>query len=139
MSTLPSIETIGRQFLNIWEFCDYAELSHLKTGKGLPGNSTWQSFEFFCQHFRILRSIGFGEKQEAPLEQLHSGCMLRDDSKKIIVNRHLDEANASHQYYTDSKKGAQELRLCSTECWTQKPSCLTLLSTPAARPPEIFP
>ena len=39
-----------------------------------------------------------------PLEFLHSGCILKDDSKTIIVNRHLHAATATHQYRTDSKK-----------------------------------
>ena len=92
LSTLSSAEGVDRplrQFLSDWEFCDYSELLHLRTGKGLPVNTTWQSFEFFCQSFRVLRSLGFKERQKVPLEFLHSGCILKDDSKTIIVNRHL--------------------------------------------------
>jgi len=33
------------QFLKNWQFNDYAKLLHLETGQGLPGNTTWQSFE----------------------------------------------------------------------------------------------
>jgi hypothetical protein len=67
-----------------------------------PGNSTWQSFEVFCCSFRILRSLGFGDGQEVPLEFLHFGCKLRDDGKTMVVNRHLNFTEAVHQYGTDS-------------------------------------
>jgi hypothetical protein len=90
------------RFLSTWKFNDYEELLHLTTGEGLPGNSTWQSFEVFCCSFRILRSLGFGDGEEVPLELLHSGCKLRDDRETMVVNRYLDFAEAVHQYRTDS-------------------------------------
>ena len=90
------------RFLRNWQFNDYAELLHLTTGEGLPGNTTWQSFEVFCCSFRILRSLGFGDRQEVPLRFLHSGCKLRDDRETMVVNRHLNFAEAAHQYRTDS-------------------------------------
>jgi hypothetical protein len=89
-----------RQFLINWKFNDYAELLHLAAGKGPPGDINWQSFETFCCSFRILRSLGFGNGQEVPLELLHSGCKLRDDRKTRVVNRRLDFAEAAHQYQT---------------------------------------
>jgi hypothetical protein len=82
------------RFLRTWKFNDYEELLHPITGEGLPGNSTWQSFEVFCCSFRILRSLGFGDGEEVPLELLHSGCKLRDDQKTMVVNRYLDFAQA---------------------------------------------
>jgi hypothetical protein len=90
------------QFLGNWQFNDYAELLRLTTGEGPPGNTTWQSFEAFCYSFRILRSLGFKDGQEVPLRFLHSGCKLRDDQETMVVNRHLDFAQAVHQYRTDS-------------------------------------
>jgi hypothetical protein len=91
-----------RKFLRNWQFNDYAELLHLATGEGPPGNTTWQSFEVFCCSFRILRSLGFGDGQEVPLESLHAGCKLRDDRDTVVVNKHLNIAEATHQYRTDS-------------------------------------
>ena len=104
LARLPVSKNTERlcQFLRNWQFNDYAELLHLATGKGLPGNTTWQSFEVFCCSFRILRSLGFGDGQEVPLEFLHAGCKLRDDRNTVVVNRHLDYARALHQYRTDS-------------------------------------
>ena len=93
------------KFLRTWKFNDYEELLNLETYEGLPGNSTWQSFEVFCCYFRILRSLGFEDGQEVPLKQLHSGCKLRDDEETMVVNRHLDFARAAHQYRTDSMVG----------------------------------
>ena len=93
------------QFLRNWQFNDYAELLHLATGEGLPGNTTWQSFEAFCCSIRILRSLGFKDGQEVPLKFLHSGCKLRDDQETMMVNRHLDFAVARCQYRTDSMEG----------------------------------
>ena len=90
------------KFLRNWQFNDYAELLYLKTGEGPPGNTTWQSFERFCCSFRILRSLGFKNGQEVALKDLHWGCKLRDDRKTMVVNRHLDLAEAVHQYKTDS-------------------------------------
>jgi hypothetical protein len=89
------------QFLNNWQFNDYAELLHLATGEGSLGNTTWQSFEVFCCSFRILRSLGFEDGQEVPLKLLHSGCKLRDDQETMVVNRYLKFAQAVHQYRTD--------------------------------------
>jgi hypothetical protein len=91
-----------RQFLQDWQFNDYADLLHLMAGKGSLGNSTWQSFEVFCCSFRRLRSLGFEDGQEVPLKLLHSGCKLQDDKNTMVVNRHLDFAEAVHQYRTDS-------------------------------------
>lgn len=90
------------QFLRNWQFNDYAELLHLATGKGLPGNTSWQSFEAFCCSFRILLSLGFKEGQEVPLKFLHSGCKLQDDHQTIVVNQHLDFAQAVHKCKTVS-------------------------------------
>jgi hypothetical protein len=101
LSTSDNTERLC-QFLRNWQFNDYAELLHLTTGKGRPGNTTWQSFEVFCCEFRILRSLGFGDGQQVPLKFLHSGCKLRDDRKTMVINRHLNFAEASHQYGTDS-------------------------------------
>jgi len=47
------------RFLKNWQFNDYAELYHLETGDGSPGNMTWQSFEVFCCSFRKLLSLWF--------------------------------------------------------------------------------
>jgi hypothetical protein len=104
LARLPPEQNAKRlcKFLSTWKFNDYEELLSLETDQGLPGNSTWQSFEVFCCHFRILRSLGFENGQEVPLELLHSGCKLRDDQKTMVVNRHLDFARAAHQYRTDS-------------------------------------
>lgn len=104
LARLPTSKNTERlcQFLRNWQFNNYAELLHLITGEGLPGNTTWQSFEEFCCSFRILRSLGFGDGQEVPLKCLHSGCKLRDDQEIIVVNRHLSFAEALHQYTTDS-------------------------------------
>lgn len=63
-----------RKFLRAWEFNDYKELLNLETGKGLSGINSWQSFEVFCWYFRILRSLGFDDGQEVPLNLLHSGA-----------------------------------------------------------------
>jgi len=104
LARLPTSKKTERlcRFLRNWQFNDYAELLHLATGEGLPGNTTWQSFEVFCCSFRILRSLGFGDGQEVPLKFLHSGCKLRDDQRTMVVNRHLDFAEAVHQYRSDS-------------------------------------
>jgi hypothetical protein len=90
------------RFLSTWKFNDYEELLHPTTGEGSPGDSTWQSFEVFCCKFRILRSLGFGDGEEVPLELLHSGCKLRDDRETMVVNRYLNFAKAGRQYKTDS-------------------------------------
>ena len=105
LARLPTSKNTERlcRFLRNWQFNDYAELLHLATGEGLPGNTTWQSFEVFCCSFRILRSLGFGDGEEVPLEFLHSGCKLRDDRETMVVNRHLDFAEAVHQYRSDEK------------------------------------
>src|SRR5439155_8635167 len=104
LARLPTSKNTERRcrFLRNWQFNDYAELLHLATGEGLPGNTTWQSFGVFCCSFRILRSLGFGDGEEVPLEFLHSGCKLRDDRETMVVNRHLDFAEAVHQYRSDS-------------------------------------
>jgi hypothetical protein len=90
------------KFLSEWEFNDYKELLRLKTGSGPSGNITWQNFETFCCYFRILRSLGFGDELEVRLEQLHSGCKLRDRQETMVVNQHLHYAEAVHQYITAS-------------------------------------
>jgi hypothetical protein len=104
LARLPPSQNALRlcEFLTRWKFNDYAELVHLETGEGLPGDTTWQSFEVFCCSFRILRSLGFEDGQEVPLDVLHSGCKLRDDRKTMVVNRHLDLAKAACQYETKS-------------------------------------
>ena len=84
-----------RQFLRNWKFNDYTELLYLATGDGSTGDTTWQSFEVFCCKFRFLRSLGFGDGEEVPLKSLHSGCKLRDDENTMVVNRHLNFAEAS--------------------------------------------
>lgn len=91
------------QFLRNWQFNHYAELLHLQTGKGLPGNTTWQSFEVFCASFRVLLSLGFRDGEEVTLKSLHSGCKLNDQNM-TIVNRHLSFAEATHQCRTSSCK-----------------------------------
>ena len=89
------------QFLREWEFNDYQQLLYLQTGRGHAGKATWQNFETFCCYFRILRSLGFGDGQEVEFKRLHSGCnKLRDDKNTIVVNRHLNYAEAAHQYST---------------------------------------
>ena len=92
-----------RQFLIDWKFNDYEQISYLLTGVGEP--PTWQSFERFCTSFRVLRSLGFGNRVVVPLTTLHYGCNLRDDRKTMVVNRHLKLAEAKHQYRTDSIEG----------------------------------
>jgi hypothetical protein len=101
LARLPASENAKRlcQFLSDWQFNDYTELLRRVTGMGFSENTT---FEVFCCQFRILRSLGFGNRQEVPLEFLHSGCKLRDDRRTIVVNRHLTFAEALHQYRTDS-------------------------------------
>ena len=91
------------QFLREWEFNDYQQLLHLQTGKGHAGKATWPNFETFCCYFRILRSLGFGDGQEVGFKRFHSGCKkLRDDKNTVVVNRHLDYAEAAHQYSTEA-------------------------------------
>ena len=91
------------QFLREWEFNDYQQLLHLQTGKGPTGKVTWQNFEAFCCYFRMLRSVGFGDGQEMRFKRLHAGCKkLRDDKSTMVVNRHLDYAEAAHQYSTEA-------------------------------------
>jgi len=92
-----------RQFLRDWKFNDYEQLYGLLTGDGEP--VTWQAFEKFCCNFRILRSLGFGDKEKMRLSRLHRGCKLRDDRKTMVVNRHLTFAEAEHRYRTDSIEG----------------------------------
>ena len=115
LARLPPSQNAKRlcEFLTNWKFNDYAELLHLETGEGLPGDTTWQSFEVFCCSFRILRSLGFGDGEEVPLDVLHSGCKLRDDQKTMVVNRHLDFAKAACQYETkstDKEWSAEEVK-----------------------------
>ena len=102
LQTSEKIENLC-QFLKKWQFNDYAELLHLATGEGLPGNTTWQSFERFCCSFRALLSLGFENGETVPLASLHSGCKLRDDDRITITNRHLSVCKAAHQYRTDSR------------------------------------
>jgi hypothetical protein len=104
LARLPPEKNTRRlcQFLRTWKFNDYEELLRLATGEGLFGNITWQSFEIFCCSFRVLRSLGFGDGQEVPLESLHAGCKLRDDRDTVVVSRHPDYAEALHQHRTDS-------------------------------------
>jgi hypothetical protein len=90
------------QFVQNWQFNDYAELLYLETGKESPGNTAWQSFEVFCCSFRILRSLGFEDGQEVPLKVLHSGCKLRDDQETMVVNRYLEPAQAVRRVETNS-------------------------------------
>jgi hypothetical protein len=105
LARLPMSEKIENlcQFLKNWQFNDYAELLHLATGEGLPGNTTWQNFEVFCCSFRALLSLGFENGETVPLASLHSGCKLRDDDRIMIANRHLGVCEAAHQYRTDSR------------------------------------
>ena len=96
----PDIERIC-QFLTEWQFNDYQQLLHLQTGKGPTGKVIWQDFETFCCHFRILRSLGFGDGQELSFKRLHAGCKkLRDDENTMVVNQHLAYAEAAHRYST---------------------------------------
>jgi hypothetical protein len=89
------------QFLREWDFNDYQQLLYLQTGQGVTRKATWQNFETFCCYFRILLSLGFEDGQEVGFKDLHSGCKkLRDDKNTIVVNRHLNYAEAIHQYST---------------------------------------
>jgi hypothetical protein len=98
---LPTEDERLYQFLTEWEFNDYQRLLHLETGKGPTGNTTWQDFETFCCYFRVLRSLWFKDEQEVEFKRLHQGCKkLRDDKNTIVVNRHLNYAEAIHQYST---------------------------------------
>ena len=92
------------QFLQKWEFNDYGQLLYLETGEGSCPIPTWQNFETLCCYFRVLRSLGFGDEQEVPLELLHSGCKLRDKDNQMmtVVNRHLHYAKPVHQEETAS-------------------------------------
>ena len=107
LARLESSENTKRlcQFLNDWEFNDYKELLKPATGKGHSKKPRWQDFESFCCSFRILRSLGFEDGQEVPLKLLHSGCKSRDNQETMVVNRHLDFAQAIHRYNTDSIAG----------------------------------
>jgi len=96
------------QFLREWEFNDYKELLRLETGRGPSRITTWENFEVFCCHFRILRSLGFGDGREVWLKRLHSGCKLRDDQNTMVVNRHLGYEEAVHQQKTDSMATSAE-------------------------------
>jgi hypothetical protein len=91
------------QFLREWDFNDYQQLLHLQTGQGATGKVVWQNFETFCCYFRILLSLAFEDGQEIEFKNLHSGCKkLRDDQNTIVVNRHLNYAEAIHQCGTKS-------------------------------------
>jgi len=125
------------QFLSEWEFNDYQQLLHLQTGKGHAGKVTWQTFEAFCCHFRILRSLGFGDGQEVDFKNFHSGCKkIRDDKNMVVVNRHLRYTEAAHQYSTQATS-AQDVKHIGT-LDADKQLFHVILNAPSAPAGDFF-
>jgi hypothetical protein len=60
----------------------------LKRVKGSQGTRHGKALRF-CRSFRILLSLGFGDREVVALESLHSGCKLRNYQKMTVMNRHL--------------------------------------------------